>query len=415
MASESVRPVDPALTPALPATAEALLTFLESVSKRSEAELYLGLFRRLPKESFAIIAPGAPVIRQGQGSFTEQLRFLSDLGLTAPIVLGLFDPAHAAAARERLVKRLEAAGLELTLHQPAPDQDLSETLRSELRAGLWPIVELAESGERLTWLARTCERLDTRKLVLLRRRGPLHLASERSQDIAEKNLLSIRSGGLSLVNLRTDAELLASQRLIRREDATLLGYVQTLLESCADEQLLVSITSPLDLLRELFTVKGAGTLIKRGTAIERFASYEGVDLQRLEALIEASFGHDLKDEFFREAPLAVYVEQNYRGAAIVQNAAVAPYLAKFAVDPLAQGEGMGRDLWQAVSRDFPTLFWRTRAGNPISVWYSSVSDGLMRLPGWHVFWRGIAAAQVPSVIEDALGRGDDFHREGPKR
>ena len=40
------------------AAAEAVLTFLESVGRRSEAEFYLRLFLKLPPESFGIIAPG---------------------------------------------------------------------------------------------------------------------------------------------------------------------------------------------------------------------------------------------------------------------------------------------------------------------------------------------------------------------
>ena len=87
-----------------------------------------------------------------------------------------------------------------------------------------------------------------------------------------------------------------------------------------------------------------------------------------------------------------------------------PYLAKFAVDRVAQGEGMGRDLWQVTSRDFPSFFWRTRADNGISAWYTSVCDGMMRLPRWHVFWRGFEPERVPRLVEHALLRGDDFER-----
>ncbi|MBI3206184.1 MAG: hypothetical protein HYZ29_31905 [Myxococcales bacterium] len=400
--------------PALPRATEAVLRFIESVGRRSEAELYLGLFRRLPKESFAIIAPGAKVIRQGQGSFTEQLRFLSDLGLAAPIVLGLFDPAQADGARDRLLKRLETAQLDFAVHVPG-EADPSEALRVELCAGRWPIIQLTEAAtptteSRLAWLARLAERLDTRKLVLLRRRGPLQITSERSLTIAERNLLSVEAGALSLINLRTDTPLLTGQRLLRKEDATLFDSVKGLLESCADEKLLVSITSPLDLLRELFTTKGAGTLVKRGTAIRRFESYAELDIPRLQGCIEASFGHPLREAFFLVPPAAVYVEENYRGAAIVHDTPVGPYLAKFAVDPVAQGEGMGRDLWQAMARDFPALFWRTRADNSISAWYAAVCDGLQRLPGWHVFWRGLSPERVPQLVEHAAGLSDDFER-----
>jgi acetylglutamate kinase len=416
MATERPPPVaaEPNAAAALPAAAGAVLTFLESVSRPSEVELYLKLFRNLPKESFAIIAPGAPVIRQGLGGFAEQLRFLTELGLTAPIVLGLFDPREASAQRERFVRRLTTAGLDVTLHGPA-EADLVETLRDGLGRGRWPVVQLEDEplqtrAERLAWLARLAEQLDTRKLVFARRRGPLRLENERSIGIAEKHLLSVDSRGLSLVNLRTDAALLAERRLLRRSDRALFEHVQTLLGSCADENLLVSIASPLDLLRELFTVKGSGTLVKRGTLIQRFDGYSRVDRARLELLLESSFGHDLREGFFSVAPLAVYVEQDYRGAAIVHDTPDAPYLAKFSVDPVAQGEGMGRDLWQALSRDFPRLFWRTRAENPISAWYCSMCDGLMRMPGWHVFWRGVEPELVPRLVAHALARGDDFHR-----
>ncbi len=71
-----------------------MLTFLESVGRRSEAEFYLRMFHGLPKESFAVIVPGGPVVRSALGSIVEQLRFLADLGLYATVVLGLFDSRY---------------------------------------------------------------------------------------------------------------------------------------------------------------------------------------------------------------------------------------------------------------------------------------------------------------------------------
>jgi len=94
--SESIPP-----PPILPATVEAVLTFLDSVGRRSEAELYLRLFREVPRESFAIIAlESASVSTQG-ASLAEQLRFLANLGLYAPIVIGIAEPASARAAADR--------------------------------------------------------------------------------------------------------------------------------------------------------------------------------------------------------------------------------------------------------------------------------------------------------------------------
>jgi hypothetical protein len=82
------------------AAADAVLTFLESVGRRSEAEFYLRLFLKLPPESFGIIAPGGTVIRYALGSLVEQLKFLADLGLHAPVVLGLYDPEQGAVSSE---------------------------------------------------------------------------------------------------------------------------------------------------------------------------------------------------------------------------------------------------------------------------------------------------------------------------
>jgi acetylglutamate kinase len=85
-----------------------------------------------------------------------------------------------------------------------------------------------------------------------------------------------------------------------------------------------------------------------------------------------------------------------------------PYLSKFAVEPEARGEGMGRDLWQAISRDYPALYWRSRPDNPIAAWYDSVCDGLVRSPEWTVYWRGIDTAMIPDVVETACAQPADF-------
>ena len=196
--------------------------------------------------------------------------------------------------------------------------------------------------------------------------------------------------------------------------AELVETAHALIQAKASDPLLVSITSPLNLLKELFTVKGAGTLIKPGTAVERRDSYAETDVTRLGALLEASFGRALEPSFFSRPPLAVYLESNYRGAAILLDEAPAPYLSKFAVEPEAQGEGIGNDLWQAMQRDFPRLFWRGRPENPVTPWYQSVCDGMVRLPNWNLFWRGIAPEQIPHLIAYVEALSPDFGapREG---
>jgi hypothetical protein len=394
------------------AAAEAVLTFLESVGRRSEAEFYLRLFLKLPKESFGIIAPGATVIRYALGSLVEQLKFLADLGLYAPVVLGLYDPERGASSSDRLVKRLPSAGVDARWHEMG-ESGLADTLRGELLAEKLPVVHFrAIEGqgidERLNELGALAKALDTRKFVLLRRRGGLTPLRNGKLELAPGYYLPTESGRISVINLRTDRDGIVSGKTLPKRDAELLAAAERLIDLSQPTPILASITSPLNLLKELFTVKGAGTLIKQGSAVARHRSYVNVDTERLRKLLEASFGRALDMSFFERAPLAVYVEAEYRGAAVISHGTPVPYLSKFAVEPEAQGEGMGRDLWQAISRDYPALYWRGRPENPIASWYASVCDGMVRLPEWNVYWRGIETKSIPDVIEAARAHPADF-------
>jgi acetylglutamate kinase len=297
------------------------------------------------------------------------------------------------------------------------EPDLPARLAEELTSERVPVLhfEAAPSAgvaERLARVGELVRALDSRKLVVLRRSGgiggELCQPGRLGLELGPGHVLQLRTGGISTVNLRTDYEALMLPRRLRKEDADLLCLIANFFDAQPPARLLVSVASPLRLLEELFTVKGAGTLIKPGSTIDRHASYATLDVAALRALLEASFQRKLVANFFDAEPSAVYVERGYRGAAIVQAGGTAAFLSKFAVEPEAQGEGIGQDLWQSLSLDFPALFWRARPGNPIAAWYAGLADGLMRLPAWHVFWRGVPAAAVPALIEEAMARSVDF-------
>lgn len=387
--------------------AGVVLTFLESVGRRSDAELYLKLFRELPKESFALISAEPSTLRYSAGSLVEQLRFLHELGLIAPVVVGLFEPIRAERTSALLAKRLSPLGAVVL---DAKDPDLEAHVRHELSQEHIPVVGFWDTldetpRERVHRMGKLAGALGTKKVVLLRRRGGLQRQARAGTLAGER--------GLSVINLRTDLGGLREPRALPQEDAELLEHLVALLERADLRGAVASVTSPLSLLRELFTVKGAGTLVKRGTAIERHHSYETVDVPRLTALLESSFGRTLNSSFFAKPPLAVYLEENYRGAAIIHAAPVAPYLTKFAVDRVAQGEGMGRDLWDALSREHKGLYWRGRTENPISNWYIGLCDGMMKFDVWTVYFRGIDVTVVPSLVADALARTEDFEGGAP--
>jgi acetylglutamate kinase len=152
----------------------------------------------------------------------------------------------------------------------------------------------------------------------------------------------------------------------------------------------VSITRPAELAKELFTHKGSGTLVRRGEKVLRFDSWAGIDQARMRTLIESSFGRTLVPDYFeRTRPMRVYVSENYRAAMILTLEDGLPYLDKFAVLDDAQGEGLGRAVWQVMREETPKLFWRSRHNNQVNIFYYAESDGCIKQPRWKVFWYGI--------------------------
>lgn len=393
--------------------AETVLTFLESIGRRSEAELYLQLFRGLPKQSFAAISISGPLLDYACSSIVEQLRFLSELGLYTPLLLCL-DPAPLPADGEDvLLKRLSAAGLRPATYQKFSGKMIG-AVGADLQRERTPVVRFEQDLDerrRFELVSQMMRELQTRKLVILRREGGIAPSRRRWLELEPGHRLQVLSGGVSVVNLRTDFALLSSCRQVSDGDKHLLQRARDVLAPLP-KQRHVSVASPFNLLKELFTVRGGGTLIKAGAAIERYDSYAEVDLARLRGLLEQSFGKRLVSDFFERAPLAVYLEQNYSGAAVLHPSSLGAYLTKFAVQPVARGEGIGQDLWQALSRDFPRLLWRARPDNPIVSWYASMADGLLRLPEWHIYWRGIGAREIPEVVSEALEKPVDL-TEGP--
>jgi bifunctional N-acetylglutamate synthase/kinase len=209
----------------------------------------------------------------------------------------------------------------------------------------------------------------------------------------------------SQVDLTTEYDELSP--LLPESQRALLRTARDLIDSVA-HTMSVAVTSPLDMLRELFTVRGAGTMIRRGARVTRHSSYDDIDLERLHQVIESAFGAPPPVDLFSRPMERVYVAGDYDGAAIVTASPIGPYLSKFAVDRRARGEGIGRDIWRAMRNDSERLFWRSRPDNPITQWYVQQCDGMARTNGWCVFWRGLAIDELPQAIGYAGAAPHDF-------
>jgi hypothetical protein len=392
---------------------DTLSRFLWSIGKRAEAEFYLGLFRTEAKERFATIAVDGPVMTHALDALVVDLRFLSELGLVPVVILGLLDAGDAARHAAALTRALEGAPVPARLVTPlSPNSTragpadteggvrggsaLAEATRSAAREGVIPVIpfDAASTGtvaERFEAMGALIDELQTRKLIFLQRRGGI----------------AVDGQPLGIVELNADLASLVLSTEVSRKQKTILNGVKRLLDRLT-HPCTFAITSPLDLLRELFTTSGAGTLVRRAARIERHADYASIDTTRLGAMLESAFNRPLSPGFLDRPVSGIYLEEQYRGVAMVMETSLGAYMSKFAVERQAQGEGIGKDVWSALIADHATVFWRSRAANPVNAWYTKQCDGMARSDVWQVFWRGVPPAQIPEAIAFALDQPKDF-------
>ncbi len=373
-------------------TAEAVLRFLAGVGKGSEAEFYLRLFRGRARERFATLVVDPETMRENIDGVALDLRLLHILSLTPVVVLGFYangsrEPEEAA---HKLHAKLYAMGVPTI---DVPEENGAEAIANAAASGNIPVVCLKATDleGRLHELAQMLTDLQTHKLIFLRNEGGLSLEGQ----------------PLSVINLSDEFGTLFARPDWTEAQRTVLTCSQRIVELVSHE-LLVTLTSPLSLLHELFTVRGAGTLLRRGARVERHEGLDGVDVPRLATLLESSFGKTLRPNTLERPYSASYIESRYRGAALVMATRLGTYLSKFAVTREAQGEGIGRDLWQVLVAEHPVLFWRARSDNAIRSWYERQCDGRVRAREWTVYFKGLAPERIPEAIGHALAQPLDF-------
>ncbi len=374
--------------------------FLWSIGKRAEAEFYLGLFRTEAKERFATIAVDGPVMTHALDALVVDLRFLSELGLVPIVFLGLLDAGDAARHAAALTKELERTGVAARLLAPPTSGDgtLAAAARATAREGAIPVVPFDANStrsvaDRFEALGSLIDELQTRKLIFLQRRGGI----------------AVDGQPLGIVELNADLTNLVASPEVSRKQKTILSGVGRLLDRLP-HPCTFAITSPLDLLRELFTTSGAGTLVRRAARIDRHDDYSRIDTARLTVMLESAFNRPLSAGFLDRPVSRIYLEEQYRGVAMVIETSLGAYMSKFAVERQAQGEGIGKDVWTALTADHSTVFWRSRAANPVNAWYTKQCDGMARMEPWQVFWRGVPPDRIAEAIAFSLAQPKDFPR-----
>lgn len=365
---------------------DTIRLFLDSIGRSEEYEFYLNKFKSNRSACFSIIIPDLESLRQSGDVLLFHIHFLLRLDLIPALLL--------AGPQSEEMKRLLLAG--------QPEAEQCETLEIAAPA--------LEQGKLVSDIASLAERAHRRgRFALLQVRAPLSVALENIAPQLSRRLLFIRLKGalldregqpISLYRVRRDIPPVAA------EDVHLRELSLRLLESGAAGH--IALSSPYQMLKEIFTVKGSGTILRIGSAIRRVRDHRQIDGERLRSLLHESFGREPKMEGFFSRTADFYLEENYRGAILLEDHPAGSYLSKFAVDTAARGEGIAQELWEEASVEHPALFWRSRGRNSIIRWYNRLADGSHREGGWLIFWRGVDPRMIPEIIEYCLGREEDF-------
>ena len=349
--------------------------FLDSIGRREDYEFYLNKFKAERSACFALLCPDQESIEAGAEVLAFDLLFLLRLELVPAILL-------CGKQAEHLCKLLAREAI--FVFHPIENGEAQEFIQRASRAEKIPVL-VAQHLDLETALLQLVPEV-AQRVHLVRAEGGL------------KN-----TAGELLANVYTQVE---NCDPVHKQDLDLLALGTTLMEERPGIHL--TVASPLNLLQEIFTVKGAGTLFRKGSHIKHVAGLDGIDTSRLIDLLEASFGKKLKSLSFMDDIGDSYIEQNYRGAVLIENHPAGRYLSKYAVGREARGDGLALELWREVCANQSPLFWRSNRSNPFNSWYRQQADGYHLAGKWQIFWRNIPTASISEVIEYCCRRDEDF-------
>ena len=370
---------------------DTIRLFLDSIGRNEEYEFYLKKFKSDRSACFSILCPDLDSMRKAVDVIELNLRFLLKLELIPTVLL-------CGPGAEEMNAILINSFIEKT-----------EPLRPVKSVKL-ERAEIFGSDEELHAALNVVTDLKQEKLpVIITSNFSLPTVLERISPMISNRILFIRMYGALKDKSGKDISLYRvrkNQPEISQNDVHLREIALNLLDLQAGTH--IAVCSPFDLLKEIFTVKGAGTIIRTGSNINRYTDLSEIDVKRLTALLRDSFNRQLADEQFFNKIDYFYIEENYRGAVLLEKHHAGTYLSKFAVGTQAQGEGTAQELWEVVTAEHTSLFWRSRDNKFINRWYSRLASGRHTEMGWNIFWRGIKRVDIPQVIEYCLNRPEDF-------
>ncbi|XP_028393273.1 N-acetylglutamate synthase, mitochondrial-like [Dendronephthya gigantea] len=290
------------------------------------------------------------------------------------------------------------------------------------RSRLQPVIDHV-NADPITWTFRSGRVPLLTSVSIERRTGRLtpicsrHVAIKLSEVLKPMKVIFLNeTGGLfdehgkviSHIRIPGDIQNISQESWCTTDIKNQIDEIASLLKDLSSNSTAV-ITSPVNIIKELFSHQGCGTMIQKTEAIHRYKSLEEVNVPRLTKLLTQSFKKPLKPEYMtvvQEYLQSVYISENYTAAAIVihdREKSEIPYLDKFVISSACQGQGTSDDLWNHLTQDFSSLFWRSRATNRINPWYFIRADGSWTNGDWIIFWYGVDEPRISHDLVEFAG------------
>jgi len=369
---------------------DSIVRSLSAIGAVKDARFFVDLFSEQEPEKFALIVIDPRCLKNPLlESLIGNLRILSDLGLTPTLLVGALDDDMTSIrfSSQRLSNDLESLKIR-TVRLNTASYGLIESVKNSAAIGKIPVLENTSVQKRKD-LERLVEKLSPSKVIFLQPSG------------------GISQGGRRVPVINIDDKSQTTLKNLTPGQTRFIDMAQSMLRSGISGQVFV-IASPLNLLQELFTVKGSGTLIRNAAKVKAHNRLSSIDRNKLKTSIERGFEKSLMTEI-KDWPIkSIILDKDYRAGAIFTDMVSLTYLSKFWVVKEARGEGLARDIWDVVVDKNPRIFWRSRMKNPFNEWYMKTCDGMQIAGDWRIFWRGLNPEEIQLAIEAAVNVPEDF-------
>ncbi|MCG8570041.1 MAG: hypothetical protein MJB14_07850 [Spirochaetes bacterium] len=397
-----------------------ILNYLEKTGKKKEFDLFLKHYHDLPRNRFAVIKFNGETLHHHLTTFAEDIAFFQKMELFPILVFEIKTPSIEQLNSDQLLTAIEAEQYHQLARQLSKQARIlqNEIQKQGGRSAFLSEVELRNQAKEKNIIDFHEDYLKEIEQILSCNSCPILvslcqdekdnffyfsadvLAKSLVQTLKMKKLIFLNDPGgilspqgdvLSFLNLSGNTNI----AFLPEEDQILLKQIKEFLN--ANNETEVVISSAVDILKEIFTIKGSGTYIKN-YQIQSALKLDDQLKIKLSGLLENSFHKKLISSYFKADIEEVFFQKNFEAVAIIKKLQEYHYLCKFAVAPFRSGTGLGKAIWNQLRNKYDSLIWRAKSTNPINTFYLNQCQGMIKRKNWHVFWINIPDEKILELV-----------------